>query len=247
MNLPTIGLIVPPASGQVPPDGGELYAGRASFIARGLGLGEISPDGFDQIVEDIVERAVELRDAGAVAVSMMGTSLSFYRGAAFTEDLRARMAEATGLPCTTMSHAIVAALRALGVRRVAVATSYIDALNQALRRYLESRDFEVVALRGLSVAGVDAVGRIGGEELTRLARATVTDAPHADGLLISCGGLRTFGLLAPLEAELGMPVTASSPAGFWDAMRVAGLDPSADGFGRLFAGRDLQLSAASVA
>lgn len=236
-TLPTIGLIVPPASGAVPPDGAELYAGRARFIARGLALGEISPDGFDHVVERIVDRALELRDAGAGAISMMGTSLSFYRGPAFTDDLRARMAEATGLPCTTMSHAVAAALQALGVHRVAVATSYIDALNEALRRWLESRGFEVVALRGLSVAGVDAVGGIGAEELTQLARATLGDAPQADGLLISCGGLRTFGLLAPLEAEFGIPVTASSPAGFWDVMRAAGLDPSADGFGRLFAGR----------
>lgn len=31
----------------------------------------------------------------------MGTSISFYRGAAFTEDLRSAMQEATGVPCTT--------------------------------------------------------------------------------------------------------------------------------------------------
>lgn len=59
----------------------------------------------------------------------------------------------------------------------------------------------------------------------RLARLAAADAKHADRLLISCGGLRTFGLLAPLEAELGIPVTASSLAGFWDVVRVAGLDP----------------------
>lgn len=233
---PTIGLIVPPASGLVPPDGASLYAGRARFIASGLGLGEVSPIGFDAVVERIIERSLELRDAGADAISLMGTSLSFYRGAAFTDDLRARMADATGLPCTTMSHAIVSALHELEVQRVAVATSYIDELNRALDAYLKESGFEVVALRGLSIAEVDAIGRIGAAELMQLARLAVADAAHADGLLISCGGLRTFGLLAPLEAELGMPVTASSPAGFWDVMRVAGLDPTAHGFGRLFSG-----------
>lgn len=233
-KLPTIGLIVPPASGAVPPDGGELFAHRVRFIARGLGLDEISPDGFDKVVDRIIDRAVDLRDAGAQAISMMGTSLSFYRGPAFTEDLRARMSEVTGVPCTTMSHAVVAALRALEVRRVAVATSYIDALNQALRRYLESHGFEVVALQGLSVAEVEAVGRIGERELTQLARVTVSASREPDGLLLSCGGLRTFGLMAPLEAELGIAVTASSPAGFWDAMCTAGVDPRLPGYGRLY-------------
>jgi arylmalonate decarboxylase len=56
----------------------------------------------------------------------------------------------------------------------------------------------------------------------------------ADGIFISCGGLLTLDVLAPLEAKLGLPATASSPAGFWDVMRLAGLDPASPGFGRLF-------------
>jgi arylmalonate decarboxylase len=230
----TIGLIVPPAAGLVPSDGPRLYDGRVRFIARGLGLDEISPSGFKNVIDYITDRALELRDAGAQTISLMGTSLSFYRGASFTDDLRARMQEATGVPCTTMSHAVVAALRALGVRRVAVATSYIDELNDRLRTYLASHDFEVTALRGLSILGVDAVGRVPPESLIELSEAVYRDDPHADGLFISCGGLLTLDILAPLEAKLGIPATSSSPAGFWDVMRVAGLDPSANGYGRLY-------------
>ena len=53
-------------------------------------------------------------------------------------------------------------------------------------------------------------------------------------LLLSCGGLRTIDLLAPLQARCEQPVVASSPAGFWDLMACAGLDATAHGFGRLF-------------
>jgi arylmalonate decarboxylase len=234
-TTPTIGLIVPPAAGRVPSDGPRLYDGRARFIARGLGLGEISSGGFSNVIDRVTERALELRDAGAQTISLMGTSLSFYRGAAFTDDLRARMQEATGVPCTTMSHAIVAALRALGVRRVAVATSYIDELNDRLKDYLVSRGFEVTAVRGLSITGVDAVAEVPSGTLFELASAVHRDDPNADGVFISCGGLLTLDILAPLESTLGIPATSSSPAGFWDVMRVAGLDPSAQGYGRLFA------------
>jgi arylmalonate decarboxylase len=38
-----------------------------------------------------------------------------------------------------------------------------------------------------------------------------------------------------LEATTGLPVVSSSPAGFWDLVRHAGLDPRAPGCGRLFA------------
>ena len=68
---------------------------------------------------------------------MMGTSISFYRGAARTEALRQAMEDAAGVPCTTMSHAVVRSLKALGVRRVAVATSYIEALNRSFARALD--------------------------------------------------------------------------------------------------------------
>lgn len=233
---PTIGMIVPPAAGQVPPDGEQLYGGRAvRFIARGLALQSISPEGFDDVADRIASEAVALREAGAQAVSLMGTSLSFYRGPAFTESLRQRMEQETGLPCSTMSHAIVASMRALGLRRVAVATAYIETLNQRLVAYLASQDIEVTAIRGLDITGVEAVGQVPEAALTALAETVLAEAPGAQGLLFSCGGLHTLGLHSPLEARLGLPVTSSSPAGFWDAMRIAGLDPVAPGFGRLFA------------
>ena len=232
--VPTLGLIVPPAHGRVPDDGPRLYAGRAHFLARGLGIDSISSGGFAPVIEAIRDHAVALRNDGVRAISLMGTSLSFHRGLTFTEDLCAQMADVTGLPCTTMSHAIVRALRTLGVRRVAVATAYTDALNHDLKRFLTGLDFEVTALEGLDMTDVLAVGRVGPDVLTQLALRVHERAPHADGLLLSCGGLRTLDLLAPLQARCEQPVVASSPAGFWDLMACAGLDATAHGFGRLF-------------
>lgn len=39
--VPCIGLIVPPAHGEVPQDGPTLYGDRVRFIARGLGIGGV--------------------------------------------------------------------------------------------------------------------------------------------------------------------------------------------------------------
>ena len=233
-SRPTLGLIVPPAHGRVPDDAARLYGERACFLARGLGIESISSQGFEPVMHRIVEAAVELRDEGAEAISLMGTSISFHRGAAFTEELRQRMQDATGLPCTTMSHAIVRALRALGVSRVAVATSYVAELNEQLQAYLEASGFEVCAILGLSITGVEAVGDVSTQTLYELALEVHDAAPHADGVLISCGGLQTLDALRQLEDTLRKPAIASSPAGFWDLMRVAGGDPAAPGHGRLF-------------
>ncbi len=231
---PRLGLIVPPAHGRVPDDGPRLYAGRTHFLARGLGIDSISTCGFAPAIGAIRGHAVALRDDGAQAISLMGTSLSFHRGPAFTEDLCNQMADATGLPCTTMSHALVRALRALGVQRLAVATAYTNALNADLTRFLSQLGFEVAAIEGLDMTDVLGVGYVGPDVLTEIALRVCTRASDAEGLLLSCGGLRTLDLLAPLQARLGVPVVASSPAGFWDLMNCAGLDAKSCGFGSLF-------------
>lgn len=233
-DVATLGLIVPPAAGEVPVDGRLLYGDRIRFIARGLGLPAVSPGGFDAVIDTVIEQATSLRDAGAQAISLMGTSISFYRGAAFTEELREAMAQATGLPCTTMSHAIVAALRELKVKRVAVATSYIDELNERLVQYLTHAGFTVTAIEGLAITGVKAMGEVSPQTLFELSERVYQRDTSADGIFISCGGLLTLDVLKPLEDRLGVPATASSPAGFWDVVKLAGFDPSSPGYGRLF-------------
>ena len=230
-----LGLIVPPAAGAVPVDGPLLYGDRIRFSARGLGLGEISTRGYTEVIDSVIGKALELKADGVSAVSLMGTSLSFFRGAAFNRQLEAEMARATGLVCTTMSNAIVAGLRSLNVRRVAVATAYIDEVNVQLRNYLEQNDFEPLALEGLSISDVQEVGTVPTQVLVDLSRKVFEAQPGADGILISCGGLVTLDAVREAEALLKVPVVSSSPAGFWDLVRKAGLDARSPGHGRLFA------------
>lgn len=235
MAQPHLGLIVPPAAGAVPVDGPLLYGERIRFSARGLGLGEISTRGYTEVIDSVIEKAVELAALGVGAVSLMGTSLSFFRGAAFNRQLQAEMARATGLPCSTMSDAIVGGLRSLGVRRVAVATAYIDEVNLQLRRYLQDSDFEPLALQGLSISDVQAVGAVPTQVLVDLCTTVFEASPGADGILISCGGLVTLDAVREVEARHGVPVVSSSPAGFRELVRSAGLDARSPGHGRLFA------------
>ncbi|WP_295978490.1 aspartate/glutamate racemase family protein [uncultured Variovorax sp.] len=235
MTKPHLGLIVPPAAGAVPVDGPLLYGERIRFSAKGLGLGEISTRGYTEVIDSVVQKALALKDEGVSAVSLMGTSLSFFRGADFNRELEAEMTRATGLPCTTMSNAIVGALRHLGVRRVAVATAYIDEVNVHLRKYLEQSGFEPLALEGLSISDVKAVGEVPTQVLVDLCVKVFDAQAGADGILISCGGLVTLDAVREVEARLQVPVVSSSPAGFWDLVGTAGLDPRSPGHGRLFA------------
>lgn len=233
-DVPILGLVVPPAHGEVPSDGAALYGDRVRFIARGLGLGEISARGYEGVIDRVVGLAEALARDGARAISLMGTSLSFFRGAAFNADLEAEMARRTGLPCTTMSTAIVRGLQALGIARVAVATAYIDDVNERLVRYLEAGGIATTAIRGLAITGVREVADVTTATLVDLCESVYASGPGADGILISCGGLLTLDAIRDVEARLGVPVVSSSPAGFWDVMRVAVLESRSAEGGRLF-------------
>ncbi len=231
---PRLGLIVPPAHGKVPVDAEILYGQRYEFLARGLGLQSVSTEGYEQVIDAVVDHAIALREAGAQAVSLMGTSLSFYRGAAFTDTLRQQMEQRTGIPCTTMSHAIMRGLRSQGIQRMAVATSYIDEVNAKLRGFLQDQGFEVLSLHGLGIAGVEAMGQVDTATLVELSERALRDAPAAEGVLISCGGLVTLDAVRELERRHGLPVISSSPAGFFDLVATAGLDASSASGGMLF-------------
>ena len=230
---PTIGLIVPPSHGRVPPDA-EIFGDRFRFVARGLGIRSVSPEGFAPVTDSVVERARELRNAGAQAISLMGTSISFYQGASFTDSLRDKMEDVTGVPCTTMSHAVIRALRTLGATRVAVATSYIGALNEKLVAYFESQGLTVTAIEGLSLSGVGAAAEVSTRALVDLAKRVLDRDGSAQAIFMSCGALKTLDAIRSLEQETGLPAIGSSPAGFWDVVRTGGWNAGLDGQGRLF-------------
>lgn len=230
--LAPLGLIVPPANGEVPYDGAILYPGTR-FIARGLGLPTVSPEGYDQVIDAVTQVAKQLADDGAAAISLMGTSLSFYRGVAFNQHLLEAMHAATGLPCTTMSQAVLNGLAALGVRRVVIATAYIDDVNQRLATFLTDSGYHVNGVRGLAMTDINAIQALGTATLVDLCHQAWDAFGPADAIVLSCGGLKTLATINEVEQALGVPVVSSSPSGFWDLMRTAGRDSHAPGHGRL--------------
>ena len=227
---PLVGVIVPPADGAVPPELPQLYGAELDFIGFGLALGKLTTQGYDSVIDNVAAASRALAARGADAVALMGTSLSFYRGKAFNAQLVRTMSEATGgLPVTTMSNAVVEALRAVGGRRIAVggrriavATAYTAEVNQQLATFLGDNGFSVAGLEALELVEIPDIHAVGDAELLALGRRAVANAPGADALLISCGGLRTLPVELPLEQELGIPVVSSAVAGAWAAARLAG-------------------------
>ena len=132
---------------------------------------------------------------------------------------------------TTLVSGVFAAFEALGVRRVSIATPYLDEVNQIEAEYFVARGFDVVHLEGLNLTLDSDMVRVAPSYLRDFAISV--DRPDADAVFVSCGALRSIEVIDEIEATIGKPVITSNQAMLWHCLRLAGIDDRLDGMGRL--------------
>lgn len=230
--VPTLGLIFPVAR-PVPPEGLAMYPTGVKFIVTDVGLKTMTPEGYDAVIDRIPRAGEKLAAQGANAVVLMGTSLSFYKGAAFNEHLTEMLKKATGLPVTTMSTGVIEGLKAVGAKRVVAATAYDMEVNHRLQTFLKESGFEVLGVKGMGIEKVEDVDRVTQAGLLKFCVGVRETQPKANAILVSCGGLRTLEILSPLERAGHIPAVSSTPHALWAGVRLLGLSGRAPGFGTL--------------
>src|SRR6266576_1155816 len=147
---PAVGLIFPPLNYPIPPDAKRLYPSGVEFLSGGVGLpGGMTLAGYDEAIPRVLPAAEELAKQGAQVISVFGSSLTFYKGAKFNQELVDRVTKLTGLAATTQSNGLIDGLKVANARRVAVATAYTDVVTERLKLFLQEHGFEVTSARGL--------------------------------------------------------------------------------------------------
>ena len=194
---------------------------------------DVTVEGLAEAVTQVERAALELASAEVDVILQAGTAIAFFRGLGHDAELSRRIAAATGIRATTSLTAVVEALRALGIRRPAIATSYIADIDARLKDVLEKSGFEVAAIKGMGIQKSIDMGKVKPEETYRLAQDVARSAPGADGILVSCGNLRSFEAIEPLETDTGLRVVTSNQAGLWQALRLAGVKEHLPNLGRL--------------
>lgn len=232
---PTLGLIFPPENYPIPPDAKLLFPSGVNFIGNGVGLpGGMTIEGYDEAIPRVLPRAADLARQGADVVSVFGSSLTFYKGAKFHEDLMAQVAKATGRKATTQSNGLLDGLRTANARRVAVATAYTDTVTERLKLFLQEYGFDVTSAKGLGFERIPE-GAATQDILLKLSVEAYEKSGKADALVISCGALRTLELIERVEKVIKVPAVSSTPHGLWHGVKLLGVKAQVKGYGMVMA------------
>ncbi len=135
--------------------------------------------------------------------------------------------------CTTPITAALEGLKALGAKRIALLTPYVESVNNLFKDHIESCGVEISRIATFNHS-VDAdVARIDSETLKN-AILKIGAADNVDAVFVSCTSLRMCDHTREIEQLLGKPVLASNSAMAWHALRLAGIDDVLPQWGRLF-------------
>ena len=208
--------------------------GVAFFVARIWNDAQITPETLAALGGEIAPatRLLLPNDERLDAVAFACTSGAMVLGEAFVA--REVHRHRPGIAVTSPMLAGIEALKALGVRRAALLTPYMQAINDRMRAHIESRGVAVPAMGSFNNPDDLVAASITPDTLLEAA-IELGNSPEVDGIFLSCSSFRAAGIVERLEQATGKPATASNHAMAWHALRLAGYRDPVPGWGRLFA------------
>ncbi len=137
-----------------------------------------------------------------------------------------------GVDVTLPSDAILAALRAYGVRkRIAIVEPYFPIIQPRLESFFREAGYEVVRINHLKGPQFSQYTRVSARYLIDAIRSI--DGEDVEALVQFGANLPLAGIADEAERWLGKPVVAVNIATYWHALRTCGIDDRIPGFTRL--------------
>jgi maleate isomerase len=139
------------------------------------------------------------------------TSAGSLEGLKHDRTIARRIGDATGVPAVTVVASMAGGLSAIGARRVAVFTPYVDELTDSVAGCVAEAGHEVVCARGAGLQDNREIGAVEPRAIIEFVHAGMAGV-RADALFLSCTNWRAMETLDALRADFGVPVLSSNQA-----------------------------------
>ena len=211
------------------PKGVSLHITRTQAPSGSLSVENITTEAESKTLE---EHAQLLTTIPLDCIAYLCTAMSFIRGPGYDQEIIQRLEEATGIPATTTSSALIEALNELGVGKLAIIAPYPNEITQRLASFLKGNGVSVVDTNSMNLDCGVAIGRVPTSEVYRMVKES--NHEKAQALFISCTGLRTVEVIEALEEDLGKPVLSANQVSIWHSLLISNIKPDLPGLGKLY-------------
>ncbi len=226
MVLPSVNTVMDAWFPRAAPEGVTFHAARVPMPPVGDPM-----DILEKMAVHELAAARMLIDCDADIIMYVCTAASLMRGRAYDLQLMAEISRETGIPCCTVTHAILRAFEHLGVRRISAISPYPKHIDEREVAFFTECGLDLLNMEGFGIENGSEMADPSPGEIYRFGKAAVK--PGSEALLISCGAMRAHYVAEQLERDLGIPVISSTTATFWAALRFGGVMDAVPGYGRL--------------
>lgn len=184
-------------------------------------------------IDELVREKVQLIIFG-------GAPVSAALGRQRVLDMLKQTSDKTGIPCDAPLEALLAAMKHLGLTKLAVGSRWADSVNEALARYLADGGIEVVGCTSRNQWGAESAAMSLEEGLTmalEVGREAARSFPQAEAIAVPGGAALCLHVIPALEKEFGKPAFTNLSAEVWHDLVRPGIVPPVRGWGKLLAAR----------
>jgi len=222
-------------TGEANPHAERLLPPEVVTLTNVLGISDYTVESVDEAMVRYPDCVRDLVNRGAQRVSLNGIPISVQLGRRRVLELLEETNKDFGVPGDTAAEAVVAAMKHLGVGKIAVGSRWANEVNDALIRYLADAGIEVLTMtsRGQwARQAFDMSFEMGVKLAFELGREAMRAAPEADALFLPGGAWRPLPAVPILEEDYGKPVFTNGNTRAWRLIHD-GIAPPVSGWGRL--------------
>jgi maleate cis-trans isomerase len=218
--------------GDITPRGSNVHRGPAyqfyhivpsdvMIVDTPLGIKDYTQERVEEAIVRFWDCVTALQHEEVDHIILGGAPVSAQLGRERVQRLLREAEDKTGIPGDGPIEAVIAAMKHLGLKRIAVGSRWADELNARVKAYLEEGGLEVVGVTSRGQWAEQAFGMTfeqGLQTALDVGREAATLDPNVDAVWVAGGAAMALHVIPALEAEFGKPAFTNLSAEVWHGL-----------------------------